>query len=123
MTFQIKGLAEAESKSINLNIVCLRFDAFVKRNDILFPICAPIYSSGINNLKSALTGELRIVRLDHCTSPAKGNKEIFILVERVTKKNIKVRFFEQDEKGDEIWSEYGKFNDMDVHHQYAIVFK
>ncbi|XP_018565825.1 nuclear factor NF-kappa-B p110 subunit isoform X2 [Anoplophora glabripennis] len=120
---EIKGLAEAESKSINLNIVCLRFDAFVKRNDILFPICAPIYSSGINNLKSALTGELRIVRLDHCTSPAKGNKEIFILVERVTKKNIKVRFFEQDEKGDEIWSEYGKFNDMDVHHQYAIVFK
>lgn len=37
--------------------------------------------------------------------------------------NVKVRFFEQDEKGDEVWSDYGKFNDMDVHHQYAIVFK
>jgi hypothetical protein len=36
-------------------------------------------------LESALTGELKIVRMDHCTSPAKGGREIFMLVERVTK--------------------------------------
>ncbi|KAJ8914585.1 hypothetical protein NQ315_017290, partial [Exocentrus adspersus] len=56
-------------------------------------------------------------------TPAKGNKEIFILVERVTKKNIRIRFFELDEKGNEVWTADGRFNDLDVHHQYAIVFK
>nr|WMZ41593.1 relish-2 protein [Altica viridicyanea] len=120
---EIKGLAESESKSINLNIVCLRFDAFTESNGILYPICNPIYSHGINNLKSALTGDLKIVRLDHVVSPAKGNKEIFILVERVTKKNIKIRFYELDDNDTVVWEDWGKFNDLDVHHQYAIVFK
>ncbi|GJQ72717.1 Rel [Trypoxylus dichotomus] len=119
----IVGSADEECKSINLNIVCLRFDAFKRENGILYPICKPIYSHAINNLKSALTGELKIVRMDHSSSPAKGNREIFMLVEKVTKKNIKIRFFELDEEENEIWSEYGKFNDLDVHHQYAIVFR
>lgn len=35
--------------------------------------------------ESALTGELKIVRMDHCTSPCKGGREIYILVEKVTK--------------------------------------
>lgn len=48
--FQIKRLAEAESKSINLNIVCLRFDAFIEKGGILFPLCKPIFTHGINNL-------------------------------------------------------------------------
>ncbi|XP_072391464.1 nuclear factor NF-kappa-B p110 subunit isoform X1 [Diabrotica undecimpunctata] len=120
---EIKGLAESESKSINLNIVCLRFDAYIKENGILFPICQPIFSHSINNLKSALTGDLKIVRLDHVVSPAKGNKEIFILVERVTKKNIKIRFYELDDDENVVWEGWGQFNDLDVHHQYAIVFK
>ncbi|KAL3277723.1 hypothetical protein HHI36_013066 [Cryptolaemus montrouzieri] len=120
----IKGLAEAESKSINLNVVCLRFDAFyVGLNDVYFPLCPPVFSHAINNLKSALTGELKIVRMDHCTSPANGGREIFLLVERVTKKNIKVRFYELDDDDNLLWEDYGKFNDLDVHHQYAIVLK
>ncbi|RZC35454.1 nuclear factor NF-kappa-B p110 subunit [Asbolus verrucosus] len=61
--------------------------------------------------------------MDHCTSPAKGGREIFILVERVTKKNIKVRFYELDDDDSVLWEDYGKFSDLDVHHQYAIVFK
>ncbi|XP_050510448.1 nuclear factor NF-kappa-B p110 subunit isoform X2 [Diabrotica virgifera virgifera] len=120
---EIKGLAESESKSINLNIVCLRFDAYIKKNGILFPLCEPIFSHSINNLKSALTGDLKIVRLDHVVSPAKGNKEVFILVERVTKKNIKIRFYELDDDENVVWEGWGQFNDLDVHHQYAIVFK
>ncbi|XP_044756435.1 nuclear factor NF-kappa-B p110 subunit-like [Coccinella septempunctata] len=120
---EIKGLAEAESKSINLNVVCLRFDAFLAEKDVRFPICTAVFSHAINNLKSALTGELKIVRMDHCTSPATGGREIFLLVERVTKKNIKVRFYELDEKDDCLWEDFGKFNDLDVHHQYAIVFR
>ncbi|XP_045468079.1 nuclear factor NF-kappa-B p110 subunit isoform X2 [Harmonia axyridis] len=121
---EIKGLAEAESKSINLNIVCLRFDAFyVPEDDVRFPICSAVFSHAINNLKSALTGELKIVRMDHCTSPASGGREIFLLVERVTKKNIKVRFYELNDNDELVWEEYGHFNDLDVHHQYAIVLR
>ncbi|XP_044262908.1 nuclear factor NF-kappa-B p110 subunit isoform X2 [Tribolium madens] len=120
---EIKGLAEAESKFVNLNVVVLRFDAFYENNGILHPICPPVYSHTINNLKSALTGELKIVRMDHCTSPAKGGREVFILVERVTKKNIKIRFYELDDDDNMLWEEYGRFSDLDVHHQYAIVFK
>lgn len=36
-------------------------------------------------IECALTGDLKIVRMDQCTSPARGGKEIFLLVERVTK--------------------------------------
>lgn len=52
--FQIKGLAEAESKSINLNVVLLRYDAFYNANGILLPICPPVYSHTINNLSKYL---------------------------------------------------------------------
>ncbi|XP_060525555.1 nuclear factor NF-kappa-B p110 subunit isoform X2 [Cylas formicarius] len=120
---EIKTLAETESKAINLNRATLRFDAFIVKNDIWSPICEPLYSHGINNLKCALTGDLKIVRMDHCTSPAKGGKEIFVLVERVTKKNIKIRFFELDDEENEVWEAWGRFTELDVHHQYAIVFK
>nr|CAH7720625.1 unnamed protein product [Callosobruchus chinensis] len=120
---EIERLAIAESTSINLNTVCLRFDAFVKRNGILFPICDPIYSQGINNLKSAETGDLKIVRLDKIVSPAKGGEEVFIFVERVKKNNIEVRFIESDDYGNIIWQGDGKFTSLDVHHQYAIAFR
>ncbi|KAB0802639.1 hypothetical protein PPYR_04825 [Photinus pyralis] len=120
---EMKTIAEKESKCINLNVVCLRFDAYRVVNNIYYPICQPVSSPAINNLKSALTGDLRIVRMDHCTSPCRGGREIFILVEKVTKKNIKVRFFELDDEDNEVWEDYGRFSDLDVHHQYAIVFK
>lgn len=32
-----------------------------------------------------MTGDLKIVRMDHATSPASGGKEIFLLVEKVAK--------------------------------------
>lgn len=86
-------MAEKESKCINLNIVCLRFEAFEVRDNIYYPIGLPIYSNAINNLKSALTGDLKIVRMDHCTSPSNGGREIFILVEKVTKSKLAENIF------------------------------
>lgn len=35
--------------------------------------------------ESALTGELKIVRMDHVTTSCQGGQEIYILVEKVTK--------------------------------------
>jgi len=50
-----------------------------------------------------------------------GNDELILLVEKVSKKNIKVRFFEENDDGETVWEAYAKFRESDVHHQYAIV--
>lgn len=84
------------------------------------PIAAPVYSNAINNRKSAQTGELRITRLSIATGSVSGGEDLILLVEKVSKKNIKVRFFEMIE--DElVWEAFANFRESDVHHQYAIV--
>lgn len=37
--------------------------------------------------------------------------------------NIKVRFYEQDDREQVIWEDWGRFTEADVHHQYAIALK
>lgn len=121
---QIKMDAENAQKWMDLNSVALCFQAFVPNQyGILCPLTLPIYSHTINNLKSALTGELKICRIDKYVSSCDGGDEVFLLVEKVGKKNIKIKFFETDSKDNEIWSAYGRFSQLDVHHQYAIVFR
>ncbi|XP_053994187.1 nuclear factor NF-kappa-B p100 subunit isoform X1 [Hylaeus volcanicus] len=121
---QIKADAEYYQKCVNLNSVALCFQAFIlDKHDIMRPITAPVYSKAINNLKSALTGELKICRIDKHTSSVDGNEEVFIFVEKVGKKNIKIKFFELNEDDTEIWRDYGRFSELDVHHQYAIAFR
>jgi hypothetical protein len=48
--FQIRAEAEAEAKKMNLNSVCLCFEAFVRENGVLQSICLPVFSSPINNM-------------------------------------------------------------------------
>ncbi len=52
------------------------------------------------------------------TSPAAGGKKIILLCERVSRDDIKVKFY--DDVG---WEAYAEFNPSDVHKQYAIAFK
>ncbi|BFF89450.1 nuclear factor NF-kappa-B p110 subunit [Drosophila madeirensis] len=113
---------EREAKDMNLNQVRLCFEAYkIEDNGNWVPIATPVFSNAINNRKSAQTGELRIVRLSKPTGSVLGNDELILLVEKVSKKNIKVRFFEEDEDGETVWEAYAKFRESDVHHQYAIV--
>ncbi|XP_022218451.2 nuclear factor NF-kappa-B p110 subunit [Drosophila obscura] len=113
---------EREAKDMNLNQVRLCFEAYkIEDNGDWVPIATPVYSNAINNRKSAQTGELRIVRLSKPTGSVLGNDELILLVEKVSKKNIKVRFFEENEDGETVWESYAKFRESDVHHQYAIV--
>ncbi|XP_076234971.1 nuclear factor NF-kappa-B family member relish isoform X2 [Calliopsis andreniformis] len=121
---QIKADAEYYQKCVNLNSVALCFEAFIlDKDNIMIPITEPVYSHPINNLKSALTGELKICRIDKNASSVEGGEEVFILVEKVGKKNIRIKFFELNEDDREIWTAYGRFSELDVHHQYAIVFR
>ncbi|XP_014468194.1 PREDICTED: nuclear factor NF-kappa-B p100 subunit isoform X2 [Dinoponera quadriceps] len=121
---EIKSNAEIYQKSMNLNSVTLCFQAYIPdpHNVIRF-ITASVYSNPINNLKSALTGELKICRIDKFSSSCVGGEEVFMFVEKVGKKNIKIRFFELNEDDIEVWHDYGRFSELDVHHQYAIVFR
>lgn len=69
------------------------------------------------------SGELKIVRVDAYQGSASGGDEVFLLCEKVNKKDIKVRFFELDGEGSTTWQAFATFSESDVHHQVAIVFK
>ncbi|KPJ18966.1 Nuclear factor NF-kappa-B p110 subunit [Papilio machaon] len=109
------------AKNINLNIVRLKFSAHDYNTDE--EICSPVYSEPIHNMKSAATNDLKIRRMSRCIGRPKGGDDVILLVEKVNKKNIKIRFYELDKNGTECWSAEGHFLQNDVHHQYAIVFR
>lgn len=91
---RIEEKAESQSKEMNLNQVCLCFQAYIQNpmEDKWVKICEPVYSNVVNNMKSALVGELRISRMSSYVSPASGNQEIFMFVEKVCKsKFLKIR--------------------------------
>jgi Rel/ankyrin family protein len=121
---RIEKESEEEAKAMNLNQVCLKFDA-IRYNEQFQKwerICEPIYSNVVNDTKSAKTGQLKICRMSTTASVCSGGDEIFLFVEKVCKDNIKVRFFEGEED-DRIWVADGIFDETDVHHQFGIVLK
>lgn len=68
--------------------------------------------------------DLTIMKLSDCTSPVMGNKEIILLCDKVSKDDIEVRFYEENEEtGAVVWESYGDFQPSDVHKQYAISFR
>lgn len=69
------------------------------------------------------SGELKIVRMDKYSGYCTGNEEVFLLCEKVNKKDIKIRFFETDSNSNQTWESYATFTEADVHHQVAIVFR
>lgn len=81
---KIKLLADQEARTMNLNQVCLCFQAYRVENNKWIKLCE-IFSNPINNMKSALTGELKISRLSAAVSSAAGGDDLIILVEKVGK--------------------------------------
>ncbi|XP_075215489.1 uncharacterized protein LOC142321355 [Lycorma delicatula] len=115
--------AKEETKRMDMNCAVLRFDALKFENNCYVPIpmCEPVYSDSIKNMKSHITGQLKICRVDKVSGSCEGGDEIFLLVEKVGKDNIDVVLSECDENGDELWRDYCTFRSSDVHHQFAIV--
>ncbi|CAD7092510.1 unnamed protein product [Hermetia illucens] len=121
---QIKVNAEGMAKNINVNQVRLGFEAFAANSDgTLTRLCETVFSRPINNMKSVLTGKLKITRLSAIVSSAAGGDDLYLFVEKIKEKNIKVRFFEIDDNNEEVWEGWGVFSEADVHHQHAIVLK
>ncbi|KAB7497162.1 Nuclear factor subunit [Armadillidium nasatum] len=123
--FQMKEEAEEEARNMDLNKVVLRFQTFFFDTKANFyrPITEYVDSDVIFNLKNASTGELKIVRISAVSSPCTGGTEVWMLVEKVKKNNVRIKFYELDKDNQEVWKGYGEFKESDVHHQYAIVFR
>uniref|UniRef100_A0A3P9H3G6 Nuclear factor of kappa light polypeptide gene enhancer in B-cells 2 (p49/p100) n=1 Tax=Oryzias latipes TaxID=8090 RepID=A0A3P9H3G6_ORYLA len=108
------------SKSMDLNIVRLKFTAYLQDSNggftrALKPVVSnPIYDSSPN------ASNLKISRMDKTCGSVLGGDEIFLLCDKV-QKDIEIRFYEEDDEGG--WEAFGDFSPTDVHKQYAIVFK
>lgn len=101
--------------NIDLNAVKLCFQAFLE--DPATPgkftrVVAPVCSKPIFDAKAKK--ELQIMDISDNTAPAEGGKKVIILCERVSRDDIKVRFFQDN------WEAYGEFKPDEVHKQYAI---
>lgn len=120
-TKELKAKCETIAKSIDLNIVRLKFSAYDAETGK--EICEPVFSEPIHNMKSASTNDLKICRMSRVTGRPKGGDDVFIFVEKVNKKNIQVWFYEEDDLKNVIWQAQGNFIQSDVHHQYGIVFR
>lgn len=119
---RIKEISNEESKAINLHVVKICFEAGIFESGNRWQLISKVYSDPIANQKCIDTGELKITRMDKYSGSCKGGDEVFLLCERVNKKDIEIRFFEEKD-GKQIWEAKGHFTDSDVHHQVAIVFK
>merc|ERR1712165_694388 len=115
-----QGFGHVDSpNSIDLNAVKLCFQVFLenpktpgKYTVILDPVCSkPIFDAKAKK-------ELQIMDMSDNIAPADGGKKVIILCEKVSKEDIKVRFY--DYNG---WEEWADFGAADVHKQYAISFK
>merc|ERR1739844_607411 len=106
--------------SIDLNAVKLCFQAFLENPSTpgkFTVILPPVVSNQIFDAKAKK--EMQIMDISDMTSPADGGKKVIILCEKVTREDIKVRFYEPTSS----WEAWGEFNASDVHKQYAISLK
>ncbi|XP_041920832.1 nuclear factor NF-kappa-B p100 subunit isoform X1 [Alosa sapidissima] len=114
--------AKELSKSMDLNIVRLKFTAYLQDSTGAFTrALKPVISNAIYDSKSPNASNLKISRMDRTCGSVLGGDEIFLLCDKVQKDDIDVRFFEEDDEGG--WEAFGDFSPTDVHKQYAIVFK
>ncbi|XP_058241949.1 nuclear factor NF-kappa-B p100 subunit isoform X2 [Hemibagrus wyckioides] len=114
--------AKELGKSMDLNIVRLKFTAYLKDSNGGFTrALKPVVSNPIYDSKSPNASNLKISRMDKSCGSVLGGDEIFLLCDKVQKDDIEIRFYEEDDEGG--WEAYGDFSPTDVHKQYAIVFK
>lgn len=106
-----------DTGSINLYELRLCFQVFLTGNGHNTPL-EPVVSSPIYGKSNELT----ITRLCSCSSPMNGGAKIIMLCDKITKGDIKIRFFETNDDGNEVWEAFAEFQPSDVHKQCAIPF-
>lgn len=117
---QLQTEAKREAAELNLNLVRICFTAECCEEGVWKPLCVA-YSNPVANSKA---GKLRITKANRKSGSCKGGDEVWILCEKINKKDIQIKFFEENEETKErTWEEAATFQESDVHYQVAIVFK
>merc|ERR1711970_984083 len=109
-------------QNIDLNCIRLAFQVFLEGNEkgaFTFAL-KPVVSDPIYDKKAKC--DLTICRLTETSGPVAGGKEILLFCDKITKDDIQVRFFEE-QNGHLIWEGFGDFQPSDVHKQYGICFR
>lgn len=79
----------------------------------------PVVSQPVRDKRDNLI----IHKLSHAAGSARGGQQIILLCERVKKEEIQVEFRQLDAAtGLALWSDFGRFDETDVHRQVAITF-
>ncbi|XP_076314336.1 transcription factor p65-like isoform X3 [Tachypleus tridentatus] len=111
-----------QASNIDLNVVRLCFQVFIENpqtGKYTIPL-PPVVSDPIYDKKAM--SELTINKLSHYSAPVSGGTEIILLCDKVTKDDIKVRFYEE-RSGQVVWEAFGEFHPNEVHKQVAISFR
>ena len=111
--------AKSNPNAIDLNLVRLCFQVFLKQNRTLIPI-TPIVSDVVKDRKTY--SDIQIVDESDNTSPVEGGKKILLFCEKVTKDDIEVHFTQYDKNGQEFVFK-GEFTSVGVHKQVGISLK
>lgn len=117
---QLQTEAKKEAAELNLNLVRICFTAECCEEGVWKPLCVA-YSNPVANSKA---GKLRITKANRKSGSCKGGDEVWILCEKINKKDIQIKFFEENQETKErTWEAPATFQESDVHYQVAIVFK
>ncbi|XP_067945820.1 nuclear factor NF-kappa-B p100 subunit-like [Watersipora subatra] len=117
MVTDIKAKADELAKCKHNGVVRIRFEASYFDPLLNAWQVAAKHSISVHDQKQTNAAELRICRISASSSPAAGGVEVFLLCEKVTRDDIKVKFQHEN------WEADGTFMGTDVHYQYAIVFR
>merc|ERR1719495_666247 len=120
--FQTGFSHKTNPQNIDLNCIRLAFQVFLEGNEkgaFTFAL-KPVVSDPIFDKKAKC--DLTICRLTETSGPVAGGKEILLFCDKITKDDIQVRFFEE-QNGHLVWEGFGDFQPSDVHKQYGICFR
>ncbi|KAJ8675532.1 hypothetical protein QAD02_011318, partial [Eretmocerus hayati] len=118
---QITSRGNKSQKSMNSHNVSLCFQGYYKKIDgSLYPLTDPVYSRPIGNSRNVSTGKLSIERMLNPTGSCEGGDSVSLMVDKVDKDNIQVRFCELDNENKEIWNGEGEFVPTDIFQRCVI---
>ena len=104
------------------NAVRLQYQAFVFNSDDQF-VHLRVYSQPVFDNKASSRAILKIHKISRVFGSTNGGEEVFLLCDKIEKRDIEVIFYTEDADGRRRLIGNGQFSPVDVWHQYAIVFK
>lgn len=117
---RLLGEAKKEAAELNLNLVRIQFSAECCQDGVWRTLCC-VYSNPVANSKA---GKLKITKVNRTSGSCSGGDEVWILCEKINKKDIQIKFFEEDEETRvRTWEALASFAESDVHYQVAIIFR